>query len=89
MLLCMDQTRPETNTKNQNDVPRGIVLSIYLGCTEFSAADSICRTAPPSSVQVPLITAPRDAPLYHSAQLPLMLTGKAVRSNNASAGKAC
>ncbi len=31
-------------------MPRGIVLSIYLGCTEFSAAESICRTAPPSSV---------------------------------------
>ncbi len=33
------------------------------------------------------ITAPRNAPLYHSAQLPLMLTGKAVRSNNAPTRK--
>ncbi len=33
------------------------------------------------------ITAPRNAPLYHSAQLPLLLTGKAVRSNNAPTRK--
>ncbi len=50
----------------------------------------ICRTAQqcpglpsPSAV----ITAPCDALLYHSAQLPLMLTGKAVCSNNASPRK--
>ncbi len=35
-------------------MPRRIVLSIYLGCTEFSAAGNICRTTPPSSVQVTL-----------------------------------
>ncbi len=28
-------------------------------------------------------TATRDTPFYHSAQLPLMLNGKTVRSNNA------
>ncbi len=35
-------------------MPQRIVLSIYLGCSEFSAAGNICRTAPSSSVQVTL-----------------------------------
>ncbi len=70
-----------------------IVLSIY----EFSAADNICRTAPPSSVQVSPLPQQSSLqrmtlrsvfrwntnhlvyaiPLYHSAQLLLMLTGRA------------
>ncbi len=61
-------------------MPRGIVLSIHLGCTEFSAAENICRTAQQCSCfrsPSTIITAPCDAPLYHSVQLPLMLTGKA------------
>ncbi len=74
-----------SNTKKssrQNDVPRIIVLSIYLGCTEFSAAENICHTAqqvPGLSFPSPsaVITAPRDSPLYHSAQLLLMLTERA------------
>ncbi len=60
-------------------MPRRIVLSIYLGCTEFSAAENICRTAPPNSVQVPLPqpSSLRRVTLCSIIQLPPMLTGEA------------